>query len=396
MLASKLTDIDEPLLQQVCAERWAESETLEFKQILPKPGDAGDKAEFVKDVSALANSGGGDLVYGISEKAGAAQAVIPLTEPLDPLQRRLDQILEAGVEPRIQGIRYHAVPVAAGHVLVMRVPASFNGPHRCITERRFVARVNSRTSDMSYEQLRAAFDRSATFADRAQAFRDEKVQDLIHRRNWKGKTAGPICVLHLVPLASFGHRFEADFEAMKRAESYVGLESWRAGGWNTVYNLDGFAVIPAHRGEVLVGMNQYYRRGQMEALLCYGAYERGDSEKSLGSVFISEFYREAATRFLRHARNLGLTGPAILAGSLLHVEGYKFAVGQLYNFMNQAISDRAHLVLPETMIEDLATPIDVDELIRPTLDVLWQCFGSASCLVYDEAGKWNSDRMRYA
>src|SRR6266403_6171171 len=109
MLADKLDQIDEILLNQVCSEKWDESSTLEFKAILPKPAPPDDKPkqEFLKDVAALANAGGGDIVYGISEVNGKANALLRIQEaanPVDATRRRLGQWLESGIEPRIGGL----------------------------------------------------------------------------------------------------------------------------------------------------------------------------------------------------------------------------------------------------------------------------------------------------
>lgn len=391
MLAAKLAEIDHRLLDQVCAENWTESETLEFKQVLPKAGDPADKLEFIKDVTALANTSGGDLVYGISEKAGAAQALIPLSEALDPLKRRLDQVLEAGVEPRIQGLQYHSVQSGSGHVLVLRVPASFSGPHRCIVERRFVVRVNSRTSDMAYDQLRGAFERTSTLIDRARQFREVRVSELVERSNWKSKTVGPICALHLIPLSAFNGRQTVDIQSLLRDSRYIGMEAWRAGGWNWAYNLDGLAASTATGGGMaLAGVNQFYRTGPMESLLCLGAHMGGpENDKKLPGRWVTEFYREAAQRFLTFARELGLSGPAIIGATLVHVDSYEFGIGQVYNLLNRAVVDRDHLILPDAWVDDISQNLSVDEVMRPVLDILWQCFGAEKCLLYEANGTWS-------
>lgn|GEM_PF-655676 len=392
MLSKKLSDIDETLLQRICEDRWPESETLEFKQILPKAGDNATKQEFVKDVSAFANSGGGDLVYGISEKDGAAHTPIPLMEPFDGVTRRLEQVLEAGAEPRIRGIQFHPAAFASGgYVLVMRIPASFNGPHRCIGERRFVMRANSRTSDMSYDQLRNAFDRTATLVDRARQFRADRIAELAGRSTWKSRTLGPICALHIVPLSGFSGGKTVDLTSLQAGNKFIGLSAWRTGGWSTTYNLDGLAAhTPVLPGIELAGVNQFYRNGSMEAVYALG--ERANDDKRLPSTSLTEFYREAADRFLQLSRELGVSGPAIIGATLLHVENYEFAIGHSYSALSRMLSDREHLVLPETWIEDTSLELSVDEIMQPILDVLWQSFGADSCLLYDGGGKWSPGR----
>lgn len=78
----------------------------------------------MKDVCALANAGGGDIIYGIEERDGAASQLKPITqEAQDALQRRLSQVLD---DPRITGIEFVHVPASSGYVTVLRVPGSFD------------------------------------------------------------------------------------------------------------------------------------------------------------------------------------------------------------------------------------------------------------------------------
>ena len=163
MILSELDKIDAVTLAQLCADHCPESDSLDFKRTIGRP------EELQKDVSAMANSNGGDLVFGIDEENGHAGSLAPLTgESPDAAVLRIAQILD-GLEPRVRGLQYKHVEVQGGHVVIVRVPRSFDGPHsfRVNAGRRFVLRNGPGTSDMSFEQLRNAFDRTATLAQRA-------------------------------------------------------------------------------------------------------------------------------------------------------------------------------------------------------------------------------------
>lgn len=168
MLPFSLPQLTETNFLQICSEQWSESQTLEFKALLPNNDEAA-RHEFRKDVCALANAEGGDLIYGISEKGGLANAILPIPgNDFDGIKRRLRQILESKVEPRIHGIQFHHCSLAAGgFILILRIPSSYDGPHRFgpITEHRFAIRNDTSTSDMTYDQLRNAFGRGATLLE---------------------------------------------------------------------------------------------------------------------------------------------------------------------------------------------------------------------------------------
>ncbi|MDR6428020.1 MULTISPECIES: ATP-binding protein [Variovorax] len=130
MLPYALDQIDAATFQAICDQRFSESGTVDFKQELTRNDDKG-KNELAKDVCALANADGGDLVYGVKEDSagGTAESVAPLVgESYDDASRRLLQTLESWVEPRIRGIQLKHVPLKGGFGLVIRVPASFDGP----------------------------------------------------------------------------------------------------------------------------------------------------------------------------------------------------------------------------------------------------------------------------
>jgi hypothetical protein len=48
--------------------------------------------------------------------------------------------------------------------------------------------------------------------------------------------------------------------------------------------------------------------------------------------------------------------------------------------------DRDVLLLPEIVVEDLATPIG--PLLKPALDLVWNACGQASSPYFDAAGNW--------
>jgi predicted HTH transcriptional regulator len=65
------TQIDMADIQRLITNAVPESRTLEYKQTL-KIGSDGDKKEFLADVSAFANTDGGDIIYGLSADKGIA------------------------------------------------------------------------------------------------------------------------------------------------------------------------------------------------------------------------------------------------------------------------------------------------------------------------------------
>ncbi|MDR2381196.1 MAG: ATP-binding protein [Bifidobacteriaceae bacterium] len=100
--AGPLTD---ELLNEAVAQHAPEQADLEWKQELPRrklpgPGQEVEDAKFVKDIAAMANSGGGLLVYGVAEtKADGAGGALTSGAILVTSLRRMRRRFE-GSPPR--------------------------------------------------------------------------------------------------------------------------------------------------------------------------------------------------------------------------------------------------------------------------------------------------------
>lgn len=390
MLATSLESITTSLLQSVCDGKWPESISVEFKRDAPGTSDR-DKHELLKDVCAIANTDGGDIAFGIDEIDGAASGIAPITtEPPDALMRRLAQTIEAGLEPRVLGLRMQQVDVAGGYVLILRVPPSYLGPHgiKVNTSRRFVMRTGTTTSDLTFDQLRMAFDRTATLTDRARAFIAQRIDALVQQKTPKPLIHGPIRALHFVPIGGLSGRQAVDLQAL-HGQSFTRLLESDWGGGSRVFNLDGLVVYPsAGPNEDHYGYAQAFRNGAFEAAsLGGGSYQQHQSmpEKLIvWSQDMSKWFRERSSMILSLAKDFGLSGPAVISFSMLHVEGCELTIDPFFPRRGHAKPDRPHLVAPDIWIDNLESA-RVDDFAQPLLDTLWQGFGMERCFDYETA-----------
>jgi hypothetical protein len=386
MLPNRLEQIDEAQLLTLCEQSQPESQSLEFKRELPGSDDEA-KAEFRKDVCALANSDGGDIVFGIADHQGIAGALAPIqVSSLDPTIRKLGQILDVAVEPRVLGVQYYPVSLSAGgYALVVRVPASFLAPHRFLINSysRFVVRVGTRTVDLTYDQLRSAFDRTATLAEQTRKFRDQRLARIISGAGVPKMPEGPICVAHLIPIASIAGKVGVDVRALYNNYQAFMFRDW--GGAARTLNLDGLLVHPGDSRKSLA-YTQIFRSGALEAVRHAGALI--DNSKVMPSGTLSIFIRDAISKFLAGARDFNIAGPAFAAISLLNVGQYEFAYAPRHQVSTRSPTDRENLILPDVWIERLEDALQPDVIVRPLLDVLWQSFDIESCEFYDPKGNW--------
>jgi hypothetical protein len=156
----------ESRLQNFITSEIEESLTLEYKAAEALDRNETKKKEITKDVSAMANSAGGILIYGISEYGDPERRHLP--ERLTPVDRRqyprewVEQIIQA-IRPRIDGIVIHSVNLSSGEsdvAFVIEIPQS-NTAHQA-SDHRYYKRFNFQAVPMEDYEIRDVMFREQT------------------------------------------------------------------------------------------------------------------------------------------------------------------------------------------------------------------------------------------
>src|SRR5438477_3441140 len=102
---------------------------LEFKQAMYDRRDPGHVPEILRDVSSIANAGGGVLLIGMEEDGeGTATRPAPIRDA-ETEANRLITLCNTHIEERIPGLRAVRVPSGGGDVIVVHIPTSYRKPH---------------------------------------------------------------------------------------------------------------------------------------------------------------------------------------------------------------------------------------------------------------------------
>ncbi|MFL9876524.1 AlbA family DNA-binding domain-containing protein [Paraburkholderia megapolitana] len=214
MIDLPLDTITAETLAALVAEQREESRTLDFKRQPDK-----DLTRIAAEVCAMANGAGGDLVFGIDElrvegeQTGRAGKLLGLDSAArDTTIRTIESALRDKIEPVIPAAGRHLHPVdldGGRYVLILRVAASLNGPHRLKPREghgEFYIRNARGKEPMDMHEIRNAFLYSDTLLDRAIAFRDRRLDALLDGRAPVAVAAAPRFVVHVVPLQALTTR----------------------------------------------------------------------------------------------------------------------------------------------------------------------------------------------
>lgn len=388
MIAKPIESIAEADLQALIASRSPENRQLEYKQQLPDSGNAGN-VKFLREVTAFANTQGGDLIYGIAEDNGIADALHALQMPSqDLIRQRFESLCADGVEPRLTGlVQYHFVSLAAGgDALVVRVAKSWNAPHRVTTggHAHFYGRNASGSYQLDVGELRRAFTLSQAVAERIRAFRADRLLMIGSGNTPVPLDKGARIVLHVIPLASMTN--DRRIEIMGQSQNLLKIAPPGAGGWSQRYNLDGrltYAVAGDGKSESYA---QLFRNGVIESVAAYRAHGHAP-DTIIPSIAFEQDTLEALSNYLQAMRNLGLAPPLYIFLSCVGVAGYSLGVTSWRNTIDgPRYADRDTLIVPEILIDEW--PQDVATVMRPAFDTIWNAFGYERSFNYDQAGSW--------
>jgi hypothetical protein len=385
-LPRDLSTTSEDDIQALVVARTAEGAYLEFKRDLPRL-DGGGRHEFLADVSAFANSSGGDLVYGIDEDGeGRANAVVAQPGNADEEARRLQDALLNGLEPRAPGIQVQAVAVAGGFAIVVRTPQSWAGPHRVKSNQHFFIRENARKRQLDVPEVRGLFLRSENQAQRVRDFRTERLGKLMSGEVPHRLTPGALLIGHFVPTQAALGTIQIDPIPYMRERALPVL------GGSVPFsrvNADGALAVRNPRPEGTHGYSQLFRNGYFETVK---VYRFGDAAPaSLGSLAYEEHFIEVLRLLRAEYVGPGIGTEMTCMVSLLDADRVELGFNR-HRYMlddHQGFFDRKFLVLPDVLLRSDLSP---EEALKPVFDLVWQSAGMERSANYNAAGVWAPER----
>ena len=191
---SPLTD---DLLDAAVAAGVTEANDLDWKSELP-PAKGLPQTDFPKDVAAMANSGGGVIVFGVRESQKAATARVDVGEFDEAYERSLRSAAFTAISPPVFGLNVHRLGDEGNRAVVVEVLASVDGPHLIYKNDYFAApmRNDSDTVWMKERQIEAMY--RARFEERRHAtetldalFQESAAGRDSHKRAWLIAVAHP-------------------------------------------------------------------------------------------------------------------------------------------------------------------------------------------------------------
>jgi hypothetical protein len=392
---SKISIFD---MQELIANSVAENKTLEYKQelrIATVPSSDDEKKEFLADVSAFANTEGGDLIYGISEKNSVPKDIIGIEiTKTDELVRKIENLMRDGLQPRIAH-QIKLLPISENkYVLLLHIEKSWNRPHRVILggSTAFYARNSKGKYILDTFELRDMFNLSNILMTKINSFKNEQIMSILD-----GNAPVPISqkgnvILHFIPFDSFNPMREINFKMLQETSNNLGLLHWK--GWNTKYNLNGYLLYSpsTNKENISYDYTQIFRNGSIESVdgLLFSAHEISPHfpEKNIPIYAFEESILRYFTQVLNYFKSIDIQPPVYFSITLINVLGYSIPENNsVYSSVwGKSEIDTDIVKLPESIINDF--DIKPESVLQPMYNIIYNACGLEKSNNFDEQGNF--------
>lgn len=156
------------LLDEAVANGVRETDDLDWKSELP-PMKGIPNTDFPKDIAAMANGGGGVIVYGVEETEKVAVRRVDVGDLTEIHERALRAAAVTAISPPVFGLKVERLGTEEPRAVSVEIPASVDGPHLIYKNELFGApiRNDADTVWMKERQVEAMY--RARFDERRHA-----------------------------------------------------------------------------------------------------------------------------------------------------------------------------------------------------------------------------------
>lgn len=360
-----------------------ESKILDYKREIKLAKD-NDKKEFLFDISAMYNTDGGCIIFGVEEEkdesgknTGKPLKIIKLeTENFDNLFQQIDDIVNNSTEPSISQIILKDIKLEEGVILVIGIPKRTSLPSMVTfkSSNKFYKRRNSGKYLVDTYELNQMFLQNQIVADKAKEFRKKRIEEVISLETIPNLDVDTSFFIHIIPNNFLENRIQ-DF-AIYENELKDKMEPFSYGykdGWRHMYNIDGFMTFSSSNNiRVTSKYNQLFRNGVYEIYSANEFFKTFHGKMGFNGSELMNSTIKHIKESLKLLEQINIDPPFFISFSFRNVKG---------KIMNR----EGAFVIPEFTKDNIDFPfieipsydVDIRKLMKPNFDILWQIFGDS-------------------
>ncbi|MCR9226621.1 MAG: ATP-binding protein [Flavobacteriaceae bacterium] len=378
ILGIRVDKLQEADIKRLVENQIQENSSLDYKKELSISNDK-DKKEFLFDVSAMYNTDGGCLVYGIEEEkdsnnqnTGKPKIITGIEiENSDKLIQKIEDIVKNCTEPSINQMLINELKVDGKNILIIGIPKGLGLPAMVTYNQtnKFYKRRNSGKFAVDVYELNSMFMQNQVLKEKAGKFRRERIKSVLNQESIPNLKVDNSFFIHLIPF-SFLDNHIVDFSKAEK-DNILGMRPMGTSGWDSMYNIDGFATFgtSSNRNQV-TSYNQIFRNGIYEIFTTELFFDYGDGNIAFNGKRMIEETIRCIKEGLKVLNHMQFEPPFLISFSFHNVLGKL-----LYNdvsFYRKAFQ-RNDIIFPLIMAPTYES--DIYSLMKPNFDILWQSFG---------------------
>lgn len=379
LLGIRADNLTENNIKRLIDNQIQENKSLDYKRELHLSKD-GDKKEFLFDISAMYNTDGGCIIYGIEEEkdsnnhnTGKPAKITGIEcDNSDKLIQQIEDIVKNSTEPSINHLIIKEILVDTLKVFVIGIPKGLGLPSMVTysgSNKFFKRRISGKYAVDVYE-LNQMFIQNQVLSEKANNFRKERIQNVLSQNSIPNLDIQNSIFIHIIPFGFLDYQI-LDFSTAKNSLT-LKMRPIYAGGWDSMYNIDGFATFATSADrKTITSYNQIFRNGVYEMYSTNLFYEtRYNNQIGFsGRSFIEETI-ESIDNGLFVLNEMKIEPPFLISFSFHNVKG-KIMDNDVRHYASEFKQEE--IVFPLILVPTYET--DIKKALKPNFDILWQSFG---------------------
>lgn len=342
------------------------------------------KKELLKDITAFANSSGGDLIIGVGDDRYNQASFISGIETNNIAEEvnRIEQIVYSGTEPKLNSFKVKYLKLDDGkYIIIVRVEASPLFPHMISFQKnnRFYIRKSDKNILLDAYELKNIFLKSENIFENIKNENKKRIS-----RIYSGDSIIPIdgdrpkILINFIPYHSVINDKIFNFKNIT-----LGFPIQRI-------NFDGILGYKTNQNGIS-SYCQLYRNGILEFASTtskvfsnienpFNTIENVDVINANKNGFEDYLIRKCSY-FYDVLKNLNVELPIYMFISLIDVNGYRIYYKNQDNVKLTNAVDRDLLILPE--IEIKSSNFDMKSILTDIINMIWNACGEEKSVNFD-------------
>ena len=387
-----INDISIEDIKYLVENQVPEGISLDYKMKNYEPTPGGKK-ELLKDVTAFANSSGGDLIIGVEDdKYNQAKALVGIESDNIAIDvNRIEQVIYNGIEPKLDTAKVKYINYGKKYIIIIRVEASPLFPHMVSFQKtnKFYIRKSDKNILLDAYELRNIFLKS------------ENITQNIKNQNKKIITK-VFSNETILPINITSPKIIINFIPYNLDRNMKNLQNIKLDFPEQRINFDGILAYKTNQ-DGIESYCQLYRNGIIEFvsttnkifLKILNPYNNLNNEEinviSGNKNGYEYFLIKKCIYFYNFLKKLNIELPLYMFITILDAKGYRiFYNGKNGIKLTNAI-DRDMLELPAVEIKSYN--VDIKKAVKDTINMIWNACGEEKSINFDQNGNWLGEKI---